>query len=86
MTIQLRAKVQSPDRLVSAMRFRGLTNRGLASRVGVSQALIGHLRRGYRTTTTYLDAVAIAEALDMPIDYLFVPELARDSQAERRAS
>lgn len=82
----LRAKVLSATRLADAMRFRGLSNRGLAARTGLHRSTIGHLRTGARNRIGYLDAIRIAEALDMPTAQLFVAEVPTGALGERRAS
>ena len=83
---ELRATVRSPRALSEAMRWRGFTNRGLAARTGVHHSAISHLRTGLRRRVTMTLALRIAEALDMPVEHLFVPELTTDSVAKRRAS
>lgn len=83
---ELRATVRSTRALREAMRWRGFTQRGLAARTGVHHSAISHLRTGYRRRVTMTLALRIAEALDMPVDHLFVPELPTDSVAKRRAS
>lgn len=80
---ELRATVRSPRALSEAMRWRGFTNRGLAARTGVHHSAISHLRTGYRHRVTMTLALRIAEALDMPVEHLFVPELANGSEATR---
>ena len=83
---ELRATVRSPRALREAMRWRGFTQRGLAARTGVHHSAISHLRTGYRRRVTMTLALRIADALDMPVEHLFVPELANASEATRRAS
>ena len=82
----LHVKLRSAKRLDEAMTFRGLTNRGLAARTGIHRSTIAHWRSGRRTRAGYTDALKIAEALDMPTEHLFVPELATGTLADRRAS
>lgn len=79
----LRIKVRSANRLDQAMTFRGRSNRGLALTTGIHRSTIGHLRSGRRNRIAYDDAIRIAEALDMPTDYLFTPETTPTPAATR---
>lgn len=79
------------------MRFRGETNRSLASattgfvkKVGaggpIKHGIVGHLRSGRRTTCSTETAKLIELALNAPPGSLFVPKMAIGSPAIRRAA
>lgn len=57
------------------MQYRGETNESLGKKARVSKAIVGHLRSGQRSTCRGDTARAIAEALNAPVDALFVAEL-----------
>lgn len=62
----------SPQALAQYMRFRKYTVRSLAKRVGCSHSTIGFLVKGTRKNTNPEIARNIAEALDCPVEALFV--------------
>lgn len=75
-------KLISHQALAQYMDFRHMSVRGLATRAGVSRALVGHLHSGARSTVRPASAHAIARALDCPTEALFVPRVvhvARDT-------
>ena len=65
--------VRSPAALAQAMSYRGYSVRSLAVAVGANRSTIGHLRSGHRRSCEPVLAARIAAALQMPIDFLFVP-------------
>lgn len=68
-------KLISPQVLKQFLSFRGMSYGELASRVGCSKSLIGHLASGRNVRTGIDIARGIAKALDVPIDSLFTPEV-----------
>ncbi|WP_126416388.1 helix-turn-helix transcriptional regulator [Trueperella bialowiezensis] len=64
-------KLISPEALKQFLRFRGMSYAELASRVGCSKSLIGHLASGRNTHTGVDVAKGIAKTLDVPVDALF---------------
>lgn len=60
------------------MEFRDETNRSLARKAGVSQATVGHLRSGARSSCRPATARKIAFALQVLPESLFVPEVTTD--------
>ncbi len=58
------------------MQFRGETNTSLAEKAGISRQIIGFLRTGRRTTCRPSTAYAIAEALEVLPESLFMAEVA----------
>ena len=78
-------------RLISAqalrqyMRFRSHSVRSLATAVGVSHGTIGWLTSGRRATTKVATAKRIAQALDCPVDALFVPLVVSGSRTKSAA-
>jgi len=75
-----------PAALAQAMEYRKLSVRSLAKMVGVKHATIGHLRTGYRRNCKTDVANRIAEAVQMPLDFLFVVKPSNVSQDGRRAA
>lgn len=65
----------SADALAQYMKFRELSVRELAEKVGCSRATIGHLRSGHRAHVRPEWARSIERSLDAPAGSLFVPEL-----------
>lgn len=57
------------------MEFRNETNRSLAARAGPSQATIGHLHSGARSSCRPVKARKIAFELQVLPESLFVPEV-----------
>lgn len=74
----------SPQALRQYMAYRRLTIRSLAKRAGCSHSTIGHLVTGARKNVNPKIARGIAEALDCPVESLFVASIsyvARESAA-----
>ena len=77
-------------RLISAkaldqyMKFRGESNRSLATKVGKSHSLIAHLRRGARTYCDESLAPKIEKVLNAPSGSLFFSELIDDRTVTNR--
>jgi DNA-binding Xre family transcriptional regulator len=76
----------SADALAQYMEHRDFTVRKLAAKVGVSSALVGHLRSGRRNTCKPETAKAIEKALSAPPGSLFVPQVTPVARAGRRAA
>ena len=72
-------KLQSPDTLRALMAQRGFSYDRLARYAGVSKSFVSHLTSGRKTTCKPETAQRIAEALDIPLEILFVPSLSADS-------
>ena len=72
-------KLQSPETLRALMNQRGFSYDRLARYAGVSKSFISHLTAGRKTTCKATTAENIAEALDIPLEILFVPSLSADS-------
>lgn len=66
-------KLQSPDTLRALMVQRGFSYDRLARYAGVSKSFISHLVKGRKGTCLPTTAERIAEALDVPLEILFVP-------------
>lgn len=79
-------QVRDPEALAKAMAYAGFSVRTLAEKVGVSRAAIGHLRSGKRATCADDVAKRIAEAVDMPLPFMFVPSPVNDTQAVKSAA
>lgn len=77
-------RVRDAGVLAQYMAYRGFSVRGLAMKVRVSHATIGHLRSGHRKAVKPELARAIAKALDAPEDLLFLPELSRITRDGRK--
>lgn len=76
----------STDALRQYMKYRGYSVKGLADRIGVSKATIGHLHAGGRKTVGPEIAKSIERALDAPVGSLFLPKVSPVSRdTERRA-
>ncbi|WP_159622710.1 helix-turn-helix domain-containing protein [Ruania rhizosphaerae] len=65
----------SASALAQYMKYRDLSVRELADKVGCSRATIGHLRSGHRTYIRPDWAKAIEKCLDAPRGSLFVAEV-----------
>lgn len=72
---RLEVRLISPDSLRQYMRFRHLTIREVARRAGCSRSLVGFLVKGTRKTCGPDTARRIAEAVDCPVEALFVPRI-----------
>lgn len=79
---RLDVELISPQALKSYMAFRGFTVRTLAAKAGVSHGTIGWLTspKGRRPVTKPATALAIAKALDCPVESLFVPKVVHGSR------
>lgn len=66
-------RLTSPATLRALMGQRGFSNSRTARYSGCSPSFIAHLLVGRKTTCTPALAQRIAEALDVPLDILFVP-------------
>lgn len=80
----------STDALRQYMKYRGYSIKGLADRIGVSKATIGHLHSGGRKSVGPEIAKNIERALDAPIGSLFLPKVSpvmqtREQQLKRAA-
>lgn len=73
--VRFDVRLISSDALAHYMKFRGLTVRQLAEKVGCSRATIGHLRSGKSSYVRPEWAKAIERHLDAPAGSLFVAEL-----------
>lgn len=73
--VRFDVRLISSDALAHYMKFRGLTVRQLAEKVGCSRATIGHLRSGKSAYVRPEWAKAIERHLDAPSGSLFVAEL-----------
>ncbi len=71
-------KLQSPETLRALMNQRGFSYDRLARYAGVSKSFISHLTAGRKTTCKPETAQRIAEALDIPLEILFVPSVSAD--------
>lgn len=74
-------KLQSRDILKSLMEDerRNFSMARLARYSGCSKSFISHLLAGRKSTCTPELATRIAEALDVPVELLFVPNASADS-------
>ena len=82
-------KLISSDALVQYMEHREMSIRKLASKVGCSHSVIGHLHSGHRKTCRPETAKAIEKALGAPRNSLFVPGIStvsREVRSLRKAS
>lgn len=66
-------QLQSQDTLRALMEQRKLSMQRLARYAGCSKSMISHLTSGRKSTCTPPLAERIAEALDVPLEVLFVP-------------
>lgn len=79
----------SASALAQYMKYRELSVRELAAKVGCGHATIGHLRSGKRTYVRAEWAKAIEKELDAPRGSLFIPELStvtRETSRKRKAA
>jgi transcriptional regulator with XRE-family HTH domain len=72
-------RLTHPPTLKALIRQRGLSYSGLAGRVGCNKQFIGHLAVGRKAGATTELAQRIAEALEVPLDVLFVPAASTES-------
>lgn len=66
-------RLQSPDTLRALMAQRNFSMERLARYSGCSKSFISHLTSGRKTTCTDGLGERIAEALEVPLEILFVP-------------
>lgn len=75
-------RLQSPDTLRALMAQRSFSMERLARYSGCSKSFVSHLTAGRKTTCTPELAERIAEALEVPLEILFVPQVsANDSDS-----
>ena len=79
-------QLRSPGALAEAMKYSGHTVTTLAQAVGANRSTVGHLRSGIRTNCADGVAHRIAEAVDLPLDFLFVVPSANDTHVESDAA
>lgn len=75
-------RLQSPDTLRALMAQRNFSMERLARYSGCSKSFVSHLTAGRKGTCTPELAGRIAEALEVPLEILFVPSVSsthRDS-------
>lgn len=87
-TREVRFDVQliSADALAHYMKFRDLSVRELANRVGCSHGTIGHLRTGRNRNIKPEWAKAIEKELQAPPGSLFVPRVSTVQRETRRSA
>ena len=73
-------RLQSANTLRALMGQRGFSLDRMARYAGCSKGFISHLLAGRKTTCTPELALRIAEALDVPLDLLFVPSVSAPSR------
>ena len=78
----LRQRVKSSRREVVVVPY---SVRTLAERVGVNRSTIGYLISGKRPVVTETVAKGVAEALEVPVEELFVPEDSQSREGESDA-
>lgn len=66
-------KLTSRDTLKALMAQRGYSHSRMARYSGCSRAFVSHLTAGRKTSCTAPLALRITEALDVPLEILFVP-------------
>lgn len=83
-------RLQSTDTLKALMAQRGFSMARLARYAGCSKSFISHLVAGRKTTCTPQLAEHLAEALDVPLELLFMPSTStvrgRSNNGSRRAA
>lgn len=67
-------RVSSAEMLHATMKRRDFSMARLARYAGCSKSMIGHLTTGHKKTCSPELAERIAEALDVPLELLFVPQ------------
>lgn len=77
-------RLTHPPTLKALIDRAGLSNRRLAAGAGCSPTFINSLANGHKTGVTPELAERIAEALDVPLDLLFVPTGSGDSGSDVR--
>lgn len=66
-------RLQSPDTLRALMAQRSFSMERLARYSGCSKSFVSHLTSGRKSTCTPDLAARIAEALEVPLEILFIP-------------
>jgi len=79
-------RLTSSDTLRALMKQRGLGMGTLARYSGCSKGFISHLLSGRRSTCTPLLAARLAEALEVPMQLLFVPSLSQTADRTSAAN
>jgi len=82
--MRLEMRLTSPMNLILHMRYRELSVQALATRVGCSKSMIGHLCTGHRKSCSPEMARKIEKALDQPRGSLFIAKVATVSRETRR--
>lgn len=72
-------RLQSPATLKALMGQKRFSLERLARYAGCSKSFISHLTSGRKTTCTPELAQRIAEALEVPLEILFMPSLSSDA-------
>lgn len=78
-------RLQSPELLRSLMARREMSLGTLARYAGCSKSFVSHLTGGRKKTCTPRLAERIAEALDVPVDLLFVPSTSAGCGSSNRS-
>lgn len=68
-------KLASSDTLKALMEQRRFSHEQMARYAGCSRGFISHLTAGRKSSCTPQLAARIAEALDVPLEVLFVPRI-----------
>lgn len=83
-------RITSADTLRALMAQRQFSLDRMARYAGCSKGFISHLLAGRKSTCTPELALRIAEALEVPLDLLFVPSASatsgRDDKSKRTAA
>jgi transcriptional regulator with XRE-family HTH domain len=78
-------EITHPPTLKALIRQRGLTYAALGAQVGCTAPFLCHLAQGRRKGATPELAERIAEALEVPVDVLFVPRATADGGSSHRS-
>jgi len=71
-------KKDAPRRMRGTLMIKGMSQRQLATRIGhASHTYLGRIMQGKVTSVDPETAAAIAAALELPMDDLFVPKVSR---------
>lgn len=76
--------LKDPETLAAWMERKGFSGNRLARYAGCSRQFIHQLLHGERTSMTPRLAMNIAEALDVPLDALFVPSVSTSNHQKGR--
>lgn len=74
-------RLQSPDTLRALMAQREFSMERLGRYAGCSKSFISHLTSGRKSTCTPELAQRIAEALAVPLEILFVPQVSGNDES-----